>query len=326
MATQPDVGDLHVNRLLTNMSVGYFQEHTGFLADKIFPIIFSPNQSDVYAKYDKTHWFDDPGQKMLRAPGTKAARTGWEIDTTSTFRCDNYAIGTEIPDELRGNADTVFRIDADATRLVTEQQMIRRERKFVADFMVISKWTTDKTGGSDFTKWSDYASSDPIGDIEDYIQTVKLLIGRKPNTLAMGEIVWRRLKHHPDFLDRIKYGASPGNPALFTKEMFATWLEIDRVMVGQGTYNSASEGQDAVMADIWGDDALLCYVPSGPSLLTPAAGYTFVWQTATQPGAVQYIRKYREDPEKQDVIESFSYVDQVLTAADAGLFMVDAVD
>jgi hypothetical protein len=326
MANQPDVGDVHVNALLTNLSVAYLQDESTFIADNVFPTIMVDKQSDVYAKYDKGAWYRDHGDRMLRAPGTRAGRTGYTVDMSSTYRTINYAIGTGIPDELRYNADAVFQLDSDATRLVTGLQLIRRERAFVADFMKTGVWTTDKTGGSSFTKFSDYANSDPFSIIDDYIQLVRVLIGRKPNKLVMGELVWRRLKHHPDFLDRIKGGATPGQPAIMTKALFSQWFEGLEILVGESVYNNADEGSADNLETIWSDDMLLLYTPSAPSLLTPAAGYTFVWRPAVNGGAIQFIRKYREDPEKQDVVEAHSYFDQAVCAPDAGLFFSDAVD
>ncbi len=326
MANAPDNADVHVNGLLTNLSIGYMQDEANFIADKVFPTVMVDKQSDLYAVYNKEAWFRDHGARMRRAPGDRAALTGWTIDPNNSYKCLNEAIGTVIPDELRWNADSVYNLDADATRLVTNAQLIRRERMFVSDFMKTGVWTTNKAGTSDFTKWSDYAASDPFGDIENWKNTMRVLIGRMPNKLVLGELIWRRLKHHPDFLDRIKGGATPGNPALMTRQMVASWFEIDEILVEMATYNTAEEGSAVALADMFTDNALMLYVPSAPSMLTPSAGYTFVWRPAVNGGAIQYIRKYREDTHKRDVVESFSYFDQVSTAADAGLFLSDVVD
>lgn len=326
MANSPDTADLHVNGLLTNLSIGYMQDEENFIADKVFPTVMVDKQSDLYAVYNKDAWFRDHGARMRRAPGDRAALTGWTVDPNNSYKCLNEAIGTMIPDELRWNADSVYNLDADAVRLVTNAQLIRRERMFVNDFMTTGVWTTDYTGGTNFTKWNDYAASDPFGDIENWKNAMRVLIGRMPNKLVIGELVWRRLKHHPDLLDRIKGGATTGNPALLTRQMVASWFEIEEILVEMATYNSAEEGSAVSLADVFTDKGLLIYVPKSPSMLTPAAGYTFVWRPAVNGSAIQYIRKYREDTHKRDVVESFSYFDQVKTAADAGIYLADMVD
>lgn len=327
---QPDVGDLHVNTLLTNVSVAYMNEEANFVADKVFPIIMVDNQTDIYAKYNKDAWFRDQGERMRRAPGTKAARTGWTIDNTNSYRCLNEAIGTTIPDEVRGNADSVYNLDADATRLITSQQMIRRERLWASRYLATGKWTTNKNGSAntDFTQWNDYANSDPFGDMETWRNAVRLLIGRWPNKLVMAYDIWKSVKHHPDFLDRIKGGATAANPALLTQKQFAAFVEIDELIVPLSVYNTAAEASPAAAAtltDIVTNQMLMCYTPASASLLTPAAGYTFVWRPLTNGNAVQFIRKYREEPERQDVFEAHSYIDQVVTAPDAGLYVYNVV-
>lgn len=325
----PDVGDLHVDALLTELSIAFMNPDDAYIADKIFPRIGVQKQSDVYALYEKDAWFRDFGAQMRRAPGTKAARSGWTVDLTNTYLCQNEAIATGIADELRGNADSIFDLDLDATKFVTNAQMMRRERMFVADFMKTGTWTTDKTGGSSFTLWSDYASSDPIGDVESWHDTLRQLIGRRGNKMPLGAQVWRHLKNHPDILDRLKYGQTPGSPAKITRNIVAGLFELDELLVFEGVY--ATNGEDTTpatvtLADIVANDALLCYVPSAPSRLTPAAGYTFVWEPLAGGGASpHYIRRYREDQEGQDVFESRAYFDQVKTAADAAVFISGAV-
>ena len=75
------------------------------------------------------------------------------------------------------------------------------------------------------------------------------------------------------------------------------------------------------------DDALLLYVPPRPGIMIPAAGYTFVWESmAAGRSAPQYMTKYREGPEKQDVIESHTWFDHVAVEPLAGAFFADVCD
>lgn len=321
----PDVGDVHVNKLLTNLSVAFFQEADVFVADRVFPIFPVDNASDFYAVFPKAAWFRDHGDRMTRAPGTPTARTGWQINTQNTYVVQNEAIGTVIPVELRTNADDLYDLDADATRLVTQLQLIRRERLFAANYMKTGVWSTDKVGTTDYVKWNDFANSDPFGDIIGWKRSMRTLIGRPFNRLAIGDIVWDTIIQHPDFIDRIKGGATVGNPALFTRAMFAQWFEFDEVNVFQGMYNTAAEdvANTATLADIVTDQALMYYAPPRPGKLVPAAGYTFVWRPMVNGNAAQFIRKWTDDEIRADVIESHSYFQHVKTSADAGLYVHD---
>lgn len=321
---QPDLGDVHVNAPLTNVSISYSNKMEDYVADKVFPLVYVKNKADIYIVYDRGFFFADEGTAMLRSPGTNAAETGYQITATNTYTAVNYAIACVIPDELRANADSIHNLDRNATELVTQIQMIRRERAFAADFMTTGTWTTDT---SVTNKWSDYGASDPFTDIEDGLDTVQGLTGRRPNKFVMGQIVWRRLKHHPDFIDRIKGGATANAPAMMTKQMLAAMVEVDEVLVGQASYRSSAEGASLTLARIIDDDFLMLYTPTSPSMLEPAAGYTFIWETAVagRRGPL-YVRKIREERPRRDVIEAHCYFDQVATSAQSGNFFSDCVD
>ena len=142
----------------------------------------------------------------------------------------------------------------------------------------------------------------------------------------MGAIVWRRLKHHPDLVDRIKGGATSGAPALVTRNLLAQVLEIDEVLVGRASYRTSVErAATTVLARIFDDDALFLYANPSPGLMTPTAGVSFFWRPLTG-GNLQFARKYRQDPERKDVVEIHSYLDQKITESESGYFFADCVD
>ncbi|TXH52455.1 MAG: hypothetical protein E6Q97_16030 [Desulfurellales bacterium] len=309
--------DLHVDQYLTNISIAY--QNPLYIADQIFPIVPVNKQSNKIALYDQSHWFRDTAK--VRAPGTKSQGGGWAVNS-DTYFCDRFSYRHEIDDEARDNADEPFNLDRDATDFVTDKLQMRRERSFAADFFTTSVWGTDKTGASDFTRWSDYAASTPLVDLTTYRDTVEATVGREPNTLVMGKQVWVQLKWHPDVIDTIKYTQR----AQVSTDLFASLAEFDRVLVGRSIYTATAEGTAEASVSygrIWGKHALMVYVPDAPSLLQPAAGYTFTWNRV--PGSIQYIRRMRDDEREVDIVEANSYFDQKVTASKAGLFMSTAV-
>lgn len=326
---QPDVGDVHTNATLTNISIAHMNAEKHYVADAMFPLVPSDKQSDLYVVYTRGDFFQGSEdaqamRELLRAPGTRSPVAGYGFATTS-FRCENFAIAVEIPDELRGNADEIFQLDSEAALLATQIQLIRRERAWAADFMTTGVWGTDVVGTTNFVKWSDYGGSDPLTDFEDGLDAVEAETGGRPNKLAMGAIVWRRLKHHPDFIDRIKGGATAGAPALVQRQFLAQILEIDEVLVGRASYRSSAEGATLAMSRIMDDDAILLDVTPNPGKMTPTAGVTFFWKPLTG-GGIQFARKFREDIEKKDTIDIQSYMDHVATETESGYFFSDCVD
>ena len=318
MPGQPTPQDLHVNTLLTMLSIGY--KNPAYIADEIFPIVSVNKQSDIIPAYDQSHWFRD--NAAVRAPGTKSVGGGYTVVTTATYFCNRFSRRFEIPDELRRNADAPWNLDEDATRFVTDKVQMRREVKFATDNFATGKWTTDKTGGTDFTKWNNYGSSTPEVDTTTYKDTVEALMGQEPNVLAIGKQGHIQLKNHPSLMDRIKYTQR----AQLTTDLIASLLEFDKYLVGRSIYTTTIEGTaeaSVTYTRIWGKNALMVYVPATASLLTPAAGYTFVWQRVAN--AIQYIKRMRDEEKEIDIVEANTFFDQKITAARAGLFMADVV-
>lgn len=314
----PTVNDVHVDRLLTNVSVGY--TNAKYIADQIFPMVPVQKQSDLYVSYDQSFWFRD--EAALRAPGTLPKESGYGITTSNQYICVEYALAKRIPDEARANADAPINLDTEATEFLTDKIMLRRESQFVTDFFTTSVWGTDKTGGTDFTVWSNYAGSNPIVDVDDWKNTVRGKIGRNPNVMAVGAAVRLQLKNHPDLLDTIKYTQT----GVVTDQLIANLFGLEKFLVGDSINTTAKEGtaeSSVTYSDVWGKHALLVYVPSSPSLLTPSAGYTFVWQVIPQ--AFQYVMRHRDERPRADIITVGSYFDQKLTASNAGLFASGAV-
>lgn len=314
---QPTNADVHNDQLLTNISIAY--TNPAYIADQVFPVVMVNKQSGLVPKYDQSHWFRDSAQ--LRAPGTRSRRGGFTVTKTDTYYCPRYSFGFEIPDELRDNADEPFNMDRDATNFVTEKAMLRREVAFATDFFAASKGWTDLTGGTDFPKWSDYAASSPLLDVEGIKDNMEAAIGREPTKMVMGKQVWVQLKWHPDLIDTIKYTQR----GQMTTELMASLFEIGQILVGRAIRVTSVEGlaeASATYLRVWGKKALFLYVPPAPSLMAPAAGYTFTW--ARVPNAQQYIKRMRDEESEIDIVESNSYFDQSQTAAKAGT-MVDTI-
>lgn len=319
---QADVGDVHVNRLLTMVSIGYNPE--GFIADDIFPMVGVNKQSDIIPFYDQSPFYRDEGTRMLRAPGTVANKTGLSVDTTNTYFAVNNALGADIPFEIRDNQDAPYDMERDVSQMLQGLLMLRRDRAFAAAHMATGAWGTDF---SVTNKWSDYALSTPLVDMRAQQRTIRRAIGRGGNMWVLGDIVWQRLQDHPDFVNRL----SDNSLRVVSREALAALLEIPagNIKVGESVYTSSAEGvaeSSVTYADVWDDDALCLYRPATPSLMTPAGGLTFFWKNSVAPNAPQFVRRYEDDKAKKTVVEVHSYFAQKLLLAGAGQLGLDVVD
>ena len=60
---QPTRSSVHVDAVLTNISIAYIQDRSKYIATKVFPIIPVDKLSDVYFSYTKNDWFRDEAQR-----------------------------------------------------------------------------------------------------------------------------------------------------------------------------------------------------------------------------------------------------------------------
>lgn len=324
--SQPHNGQIHQNVPLSNVSLAYLPDLSRmFVGHQVFPMLPVQKQSDEYYIYNKGDWFRDEAKP--RAPGTPAARSGYNLSTGS-YRCQVYALATQVPDQDRANADAALDLDADAARFVTMKAMLRHEIDWFSKFFTTSVWT-GSTSGSDIapsTKWN-ASNSTPIADISAQMDSILEKTGFLPNTLTLSRKAWTAIKTNADFLNRVSGGASNVDPAKVTPQLLAQVLEISRVLIAGGVKNTAAEGATASMAFIdGGEGALLTHSAEAPGLRVATAGYTFVW--TGYPGANAAgiaISSYREDQTKSDVVEAESAFDNKVVATDLGVFFSDVL-
>ena len=322
---QPTSNQVHIDAILTNISVAYLQRAESFIADKVFPVVPVDKQSDKYFVYTKNDWLRDEAQR--RGPSTESAGGGYNL-TTETYSADVFAFHKDISDQIRANADAPINLDREAVEFVTHRLLLRREIQFVTDFLTTGVWSKDITGvasspsTNQVIQWSDYANSDPIDNIEAGKAEVLENTGYLPNTLVLGYNVFRELKNHPDLVDRIKYTSSQ----TITADMMARMFEVDRVLVSQSVKATNNEGATGAYDFTMGNTALLAYVPSSPGLLTPAAGYHFSWTGVSGGlGATIGVSSFRMESLKSTRVEAELAFDNKIVGQDLGYFFTSIV-
>lgn len=322
----PTKQEVHIDSILTNMSVKYVQDASSFIAGQVFPQIAVAKNSDKYFKYAREDWFRDDAQE--RAAGTESAGGDYEIDT-DLYYAKRYAFHKDITDEERANADSPLSPDEDALAFVTEKLLLNKENNWARKFFVPSVWGTDLAGASTASSghiiyWNDYTNSDPVKDMSDNATIIAEVTGKQPNTLVIGRLVYNALKNHPDILDRIKYSQK----GVVTKDLIAELFDVDRILVANAIQNVAKKGQDASMSYIMGDNMLLCYTEPAPRLRSATAGATFTWNgllgSAAWGGRVNRIPMPMLGIGTERIEAEICY-DMKVIAADMGVFFENVV-
>lgn len=315
---QPTTSGVHVDAVLTNVSVAYMQDTSQFIASRVFPVIPVSKKSDKYFTYTKNDWFRDEAKR--RASTTESAGSGYNLGTDS-YSCDVFAFHKDVGDQERANADSPLDLDRDATEFVTQKLLLRQEAQWAADCFASGIWGTDLTPSA---LWDNYSTSDPKADVKVARNTILENTGYKPNTLVLGWKVFSALEDHPDIIDRIKY--TQGAVKSLTPELLAQFFGVDRVLVASAVRATNVEGDAAAMSFVHGKHALLAYVAPRPSLLAPSAGYTFAWNGVSGGmGQTVGISRFRLDRNRAERIEGETAFDNKIVATDLGYFFNGAV-
>lgn len=276
---QPTSSQVHVNRLLTNLSVAYIQETDKFAALKVFPGLNVTNKTNKYATYSKDDFLRD--EMVERAPSTESAGGGYAIDLNSDYLCKRYSFHVDEDWDTEANADDPLNPATDAALYLSQKSLIKLEVLFATQFFTTGVWTGgtkaagtagDLVAGTDFVPWDD-VSSTPIEDVDAQKESIEGQTGYLPNMLTMSRPVWNSLRNHPDIVDRVKHTSSEA----VATGIVARLMELDSIVIGAAVRNTVAKGLPGTTSYIFGKHALLTYSPSSVSLRRPLAGLTFRW-------------------------------------------------
>lgn len=302
-------GNVHIDQALTNISVGWPTQ--GLAGAALFPSVTVRKQSDKYYIFGREGWLPEAD---LRAPGTEANEISGAAVSLDTYYAQEHALQIAVTDEERENADSPLSPDRDGTNMVTSKIMLGRERTFQTLATTAANYAAGHSVTlAGITQWNDYVNSDPISDLRTGKLTIHSKIFTEPNVAIIPYQVMTKLEDHPDFLERIKYSER----AIFSPELLASVLGIEKVIVPGVGINTANLGATASLGYLWGKDVVLAYVPPSAGLKIPAYGYEFTWGS-------QAADRWREEKRKSDVIRVSRYYDVKMVAqgdvgtADAG--------
>ncbi len=301
--------DVHIDTPLSNICVEAFR--TGnFVAPSLFPVVPVMKQSDIYYTINKNTWLRNPGS-TLRSPKTAPKRVEFDV-SSDTYFAHNYALAGENAHEVLANSDNPIMVRARTARKVVSDLMVDMEVR------VANKVTSITNIGSGVlltgaNKWSDYLSSDPVADVSTGCAFMRNNTGIIPNTLLMDWDTMQIVRRHPVMLDMYKYTQGGLLNDAELREVF----KVGRILVSDAIRNAALEGGTASIVNIWGNNALLCYVdPAAPSIQTATFGLGFRWNAPELPAPM--VARVYDDPDpgkKVEITEVGYYQDEKIVAA-----------
>ncbi len=312
-ATNPQAGDVHVSRPITQFSEKFILDNGVFVGMGAMPNVPVQFQFDQYYKYNIGDWLRRPGAGVIRADGAESAGVSWKM-STGTYSAVVRALHKDVSDRQRANQDEGIDLDRDAAEFVTQQLLIEREALFAATYMATGVWTASDQN----VDWS-AAASDPINDIRQAARIIQGRTGYRPNRFTIARRGFDTLMENDSVIARISGGATQSAPAKVNKALLAALLEVDEINVMESVQNSALEGATDAIDFIAPDNALLYYAPRTVAIGTVTAGIQFSWRGyvgATPSG--QRTKKFRMPHLESDRVEVDMAFDYKVVAPSLG--------
>jgi len=296
--------------VLTQIAIGYTNED--FVGTLLFPIVENQKKGGKYVEFGKEAF---KIYETQRAPRSRSNRIDWAA-TSKSLNLEEQSLEIPVDFSEFEEATDPIEPEQDATWTVTEAMRLKLE-KTQADLAQDANQygANNKKTLSGTAQWSDLTNSDPIGDVQDAREAIRSAIGRYPNTMIMGPLVFKALQKHSQILERIKYSMK----GIITTDILAQIFELKKVAVGAGVYAD----YQGTFYDLWGKKVIIAYVPEPQNgrnnKFRPSFGYTFRQQGRPK------VRKYVDEPFKSEIIEVEDVWDVKITAAGAGYLIIDAV-
>ena len=267
---------VHVDEYLTNFAINYATTQN-YLADKVFPVINVEKQSDKYYVFDaenENREFTD----LVKKAAPRQLPNMFEItQSNDSYFAEHYDAGFDIDTFTAANEDMALRTRERKAKLLMDNLLKYRDRDFISTFMTTGVWGSDLAGTTDFTKWSDSAST-PLNDVQAWKEAFAIRnYGDQINTVVLTMDIKRYLLQNTQILGRINGGATVASPALINDSMIAALFEVDRIIWADAVSNKKEYGETAAPARMLSNQMLLCYTAPDAGMDTKTAGQTFAY-------------------------------------------------
>lgn len=324
----PGVGEVHIDRALSNLAVRYRPNAGKMIADRVVPVV------GVQARSGKYHIFAEGTHSELNNANIasqqgQVARIHWSVSNDS-YAVEDFGLLDFVPTDVEAQADAPISPLMDSTEILVDRLTLHREYRAAAVVFGSSNYGGQTSGLTGGNRWNN-PTSDPVRVIDTAMSNVNLKT--TPNVAVMGKAVWDALKRHPAILAHILSRSatrSGATPLTVTRELFAEAFELDDVIVGEARYNSAAPGATAAQTRIWGNHFALLTTPATPRLgQVQAFAYTLRY---TRAGSTAIEVRRWNDPGMIGVAggtyvkATFSETIKPIGGGNVGYLLTDVVD
>lgn len=267
-----DYSNLHVDQIVTNQAMTFFQEDARFIGVKDVPVILVDQPSGILSVLDRDDMNRDEVQ--ARSANGQAEKAGFafkDLKYTTDSRSLEYDMNAAqqagaSPGRDPGNVIPLAL--AYKGNLHTEVRLVTDVFKSAAWFRTVTGAGADGADAGDHSgqnrkQWSD-ATSDPIAAIRAEIDIFIILSGMMPTNLRLGRQLFTAIATNPNVRAQVSVMVGgqtnqAGFPPPATEAQLSALLGL-KVSVSSAIKNTAKKGEAAANAFIVpSKDGLLSY-------------------------------------------------------------------
>jgi len=353
-------GSVHYDRPLSDYSVKVVQDDTEFKARRIVSNFNSGKKSDQYYFYEPAYFMVN--QVKARAEGTEASMAKYGV-SRKTFTTAVYALKQPVTDEQVAGADMpIDRVYEDATKFITRQFLLNKEKSLATSLLAPAIWATDWAGvdavvagpvvAGEFEKFT-RATSTPLDVLDAAMETIQLKSGLRPNTMVMPRSVFTAMKRNQVIKTTKLYTNSNSGSDDAVLDTIASHLGLapSRIFVldvvepstaatingttyaitvnDEGYATNAAGDTDLVNQFIGGNGILLMHVDMQSSGQYSATAAVCCQWTGLYPDAGALgntaIKRYREERLSAEMIEGQTAYSYHIVAPALGLYLAAVI-
>ncbi len=260
----PLKNQLHVNKLLSNVSVKYTNGE--MIWDKCFPAVPVTKDSDSYRVYERN----------FRMPETARAPKGVAREFTMDYSLSSYLLAQDALKDYVGvdeeENNDIGSVQIDVTENLTDA-IYRKMEANLANLFTKANWSLNVSLTTAWT--SNTTTTDPIPVYDTGASMIIGNSGKTPNFGIMPRDTFVAVKNHVSVLDRVKYTSSE-----VSKSMIQALIGLPQgensLLVPTAVQDTGFEGATSVTAPFFADMSFIGWKPANPSMKTPSCGYTFL--------------------------------------------------
>lgn len=276
-------------------------DRRGFIGQRVLPVIETPKASGTFGIIPIEQLLQN--RETARAPGSGYNRGTFTFDDVA-FACSEHGAEEPVDDREAALYNQYFDAEQVAAMRAYDAVLRNQEKRVAALLFNTTTYTGSSLTTAVSTEWSTAATATPISDVEAAVRKVYTNTGLWANCLIVSKIVFRNLRLCTNIKDAIAASGAgyPTRAQDITEAMLAAVFDLDYILVGGSTKNTANEGQSATPDQIWDDEyAMVCRIATSNDIKEPCIGRTFHWaEDGSSIGGT--VETYRDETVRSDIV------------------------